>query len=149
VDPRFKYCLGIQVVAMVEGIMPRPKAHYSVVAKNHVSGERLKVELIDLPFVMGKRFRLRVNGLWARKVPTASKTSCWNRFGRGWPGASFQASRVWRVRSAPFGQSVSFSGSAEPFSLPKTTCRQHGKLPPLACDRWGGTCGSRVAPWYK
>ena len=30
--------------------MPRPKAHYSLIARNHVSGKRLKVELIDLPF---------------------------------------------------------------------------------------------------
>ncbi|MEY2508565.1 MAG: hypothetical protein QOH01_2894 [Verrucomicrobiota bacterium] len=30
--------------------MSRPKSHYSVVVKNHVSGARLKVELIDLAF---------------------------------------------------------------------------------------------------
>lgn len=54
--------------------MPRPKAHYSVVVKNHVSGEQLKVELIDLPFTDGRRFRVRVNGEWAAKVPVASKS---------------------------------------------------------------------------
>ena len=54
--------------------MPRPKAHYSLLVKNHSSGEQLKVELIGLPFVEGRRFRLRVNGQWARKVPVASKT---------------------------------------------------------------------------
>jgi len=34
--------------------MPRPKAHYSLIARNHVSGKRLKVELIDLPFSDGR-----------------------------------------------------------------------------------------------
>ena len=52
--------------------MPRPKAHYSLVAKNHATGKQLKVELIDLPFVESRRFRFRVNGQWARKVPVAS-----------------------------------------------------------------------------
>ncbi|MBA2622346.1 MAG: hypothetical protein H0U88_01815 [Chthoniobacterales bacterium] len=55
--------------------MPRPKAQYSLVVKNHFSGKQLKVEMIDLPY-MGemRRFRLRVNGQWARRVPVASKT---------------------------------------------------------------------------
>jgi len=54
--------------------MPRPKAHYSLVVKNHATGSELKVELVDLPFIDGRRFRLRVNGQWARKVPVGSKT---------------------------------------------------------------------------
>ena len=54
--------------------MPRPKARYSVAVRNHVSGEQLKGELVELPFSEGRRFRLRVNGQWARKVPVASKT---------------------------------------------------------------------------
>ncbi len=54
--------------------MPRPKSHYSMVVKNHVTGDHLKVELIDLPFVENRRFRVRVNGQWARKLPVASKT---------------------------------------------------------------------------
>jgi hypothetical protein len=33
-----------------------------MVIKNHVSGTRLKVELIDLPFATDRRFRVRVNG---------------------------------------------------------------------------------------
>jgi hypothetical protein len=45
-----------------------------MVIKNHVSGSRLKVELIDLPFAGERQFRVRVNGQWARKVPVASKT---------------------------------------------------------------------------
>ncbi len=55
--------------------MPRPKAHYSLHLKNHLTGDQLKVELIDLPFADGRRFRLRVNGRWAKKLPTGSKTT--------------------------------------------------------------------------
>ena len=54
--------------------MPRPKAHYSMHVKNHLTGDRLKVELIDLPFSENRRFRVRVNGQWATKLPVASKT---------------------------------------------------------------------------
>lgn len=63
--------------------MSRPKAHYSMVIRNHISGARLKVELIDLPFTQGRQFRLRVNGQWARKVPVASKTIVTKQV-RGW-----------------------------------------------------------------
>jgi hypothetical protein len=68
---------------MIKGLMPRPKAHYSLIARNHVSGNRLKVELIDLPFSDGRRFRLRVNGQWANKVPVASKSLVLQQV-RGW-----------------------------------------------------------------
>ncbi len=63
--------------------MARPKAHYSMVLKNHVTGDRLKIELIDLPFVENRRFRVRVNGQWARKLPVASKTIVAKKV-RGW-----------------------------------------------------------------
>ena len=63
--------------------MSRPKAHYSMVIKNHVSGARLKVELINLPFATERQFRVRVNGQWARKVPVASKTIVTKRV-RAW-----------------------------------------------------------------
>jgi hypothetical protein len=63
--------------------MSRPKTHYSMIIKNHFSGARLKVELIDLPFFQSHRFRVRVNGQWARKVPLASKTIV-TRQVRGW-----------------------------------------------------------------
>ena len=43
--------------------MSRPKTHYSMISKNHFTGDRLKVELIDLPFSPPThRFRVRVNG---------------------------------------------------------------------------------------
>ena len=55
--------------------MPRPKALYSMAVRNHETGAHLKVELIDLPFAtQTRRFRVRVNGQWARKLPVASKT---------------------------------------------------------------------------
>ena len=54
--------------------MARPKVHYSMVIKNHETGARLKVELVDLPFEESRRFRVRVNGSWARKLPVASRT---------------------------------------------------------------------------
>jgi hypothetical protein len=37
-------------------------------------GERLKVELVDLPFPRARSYRIRGNGERARKVPIASKT---------------------------------------------------------------------------
>jgi hypothetical protein len=58
----------------LKGSMPRPKAHYSMVLRNHQTEGRLKLELIDLPLATAKRFRVRVNGSWARKIPVASKT---------------------------------------------------------------------------
>jgi hypothetical protein len=63
--------------------MPRPRPHYSLVVKDHVTREQLKVELIDLPFSDGRRFRVRVNGKWARKVPVASKSLVVRQV-RGW-----------------------------------------------------------------
>jgi len=53
--------------------MPRPKARYKMVVKNNFTGD-LKIELVDVPFLENRRFRVRVNGQWAQKVPVASKT---------------------------------------------------------------------------
>ena len=58
----------------MHGSMPRPKPHYTLTVKDHASGKQLKIELIHLPFVETRRFRVRVNGAWAAKVPVASKT---------------------------------------------------------------------------
>ncbi len=69
--------------------MSRPKAHYSMAIKNHLTGAGLKVELVDLPFADGRRFRVRVNGngqrrtRQARKLPVASKTIVTKRV-RAW-----------------------------------------------------------------
>jgi hypothetical protein len=65
--------------------MPRPKAHYSVLRKNHESGEPLKLELVDLPFARATRtFCLRVNGRSAQKVPAASKTTVLRQLRTWW-----------------------------------------------------------------
>jgi hypothetical protein len=67
----------------LKGNMPRPKAHYSLVLRNHQTGGGLKLELIDLPFATAKRFRVRVNGSWAKKIPVAGKTEIMHQL-RAW-----------------------------------------------------------------
>jgi hypothetical protein len=64
--------------------MSRPKAHYSLVLKNHETREQIKLELVDLPFLGTRRFRLRVNGRWARKLPLASKTAVLRQLRSWW-----------------------------------------------------------------
>jgi hypothetical protein len=63
--------------------MPCPDAHYTLELINHETGDRLKIELIDLPFPGARSYRVRVNGEWARKVPLASKTMVTKQL-RGW-----------------------------------------------------------------
>ncbi len=64
--------------------MPRPKPHYRVIVSNLETKERLRVELIDLPFASQRSFRLRVNGKWARKVPVGSKTTVLRQLRSWW-----------------------------------------------------------------
>ena len=47
--------------------------HYTLSLVNHETGQRFKLELLDLPFPC-RRYRLRINGQWAKKLPVASKT---------------------------------------------------------------------------
>jgi hypothetical protein len=63
--------------------MALPNAHYTLELINHETGDRLKIELIDLPFPGARSYRIRVNGEWARKVPLASKTVVAKQL-RGW-----------------------------------------------------------------
>jgi hypothetical protein len=63
--------------------MSDPVPHYTLSLTNHQTGDRLKVELFDLPFPGTRSFRVRVNGQWARKVPVASKTIVAKQL-RGW-----------------------------------------------------------------
>ena len=63
--------------------MPCPDTRYTLLLINHKSGERLKIELIDLPFPGARSYRIRVNGQWARKLPVASKTMVAKQL-RGW-----------------------------------------------------------------
>ena len=60
-----------------------PDAHYTLELMNHETGDRLKIELIDLPFPGARSYRIRVNGEWARKLPVASKTMVAKQL-RGW-----------------------------------------------------------------
>ena len=63
--------------------MSDPDPHYTVLLSNHQTGERLKIELFDLPFPGARSYRVRVNGEWARKLPLASKTMVARQL-RGW-----------------------------------------------------------------
>jgi hypothetical protein len=63
--------------------MPNLDPHYTLLLSNHQSGDRLKIELFDLPFPGARSYRVRVNGEWARKLPLASKTMVAKRL-RGW-----------------------------------------------------------------
>ena len=49
---------------------------------NHQIGQRLELELIDLPFP-SRSYRLRINGAWAKKLPVASKSEVMRQL-RGW-----------------------------------------------------------------
>jgi hypothetical protein len=64
--------------------MPRPKPHYRVIVTNLETKERLRIELVDLPFTSRRSFRLRVNGKWARKVPVGSKTTVLRQLRSWW-----------------------------------------------------------------
>ncbi len=50
VHGRAAHYVGRERVEGIERAMARPKMHYSMVIKNHETGARLKVELVDLPF---------------------------------------------------------------------------------------------------
>lgn len=63
--------------------MPRPQPHYRLTLSSLETREQLKIELVNLPFAGGRSFRLRVNGRWARNVPSGSKTTVLRQL-RGW-----------------------------------------------------------------
>ena len=52
---------------------PEENVHYTLTLRNHQTGQKLKIEMIDLPFPC-RRYNLKVNGERAKKVPVASKT---------------------------------------------------------------------------
>jgi hypothetical protein len=54
-DDRLSIARQVELVTL-KGNMPRPKAHYSLLLKDHQTGERLKLELVDLPFATSKAF---------------------------------------------------------------------------------------------
>ena len=63
--------------------IPPNDTHYTLSLVNHQTGQRLKLEIIDLPFP-SRSYRLRVNGQWARKLPVASKTAVMRQLREWW-----------------------------------------------------------------
>ncbi len=61
---------------------PGDDVHYTLSLVNHETGQRLKIELVDLP-LPSRSYRLKVNGQWAKKLPVASKTAVMRQL-RGW-----------------------------------------------------------------
>jgi len=57
--------------------------HYTLTLVNHQTGQELKIEMIDLPFPC-RRYQLKVNGQWAKKVPVASKTAVMQQLRAWW-----------------------------------------------------------------
>ena len=47
---------------------------YALTLLNHQTGQKLKIEMLDLPFPC-RSYHLKVNGNWAKKLPVASKTA--------------------------------------------------------------------------
>jgi hypothetical protein len=63
--------------------MPESDVRYTLSLIDHRSGKRLKLELIDLPFP-ARRYRLRINGEWAKKVPEATKSEVMRQLRMWW-----------------------------------------------------------------
>ncbi len=62
---------------------PTSEAHYTLSLVNHQTGNKLKLEMIDLPFP-SRSYRLRVNEQWAKKMPVASKTAVLQQLRAWW-----------------------------------------------------------------
>ena len=58
-------------------------AHYTLSLVNHQTGQKLQLEMVDLPFP-SRSYRLKVNGQWAKKVPVASKTAVMQQLRQWW-----------------------------------------------------------------
>ncbi len=56
---------------------------YTLTLLNHRTGQKLKIEMIDPPFPC-RRYYLKVNGEWAKKVPVASKTGVMQQLRAWW-----------------------------------------------------------------
>jgi len=58
-------------------------AHYTLSLMNHQTGQKLQLEMVDLPFP-SRSYRLKVNGQWAKKGPVASKTAVMQQLRAWW-----------------------------------------------------------------
>jgi hypothetical protein len=56
---------------------------YTLTLLNHETGQKLKIEMFDLPFRCRSYF-LKVNGERAKKVPVASKTAVMQQLRAWW-----------------------------------------------------------------
>ena len=56
----------------------------SVQTEDFFRGKKVVNALIDLPFAASKRFRLQVNGRWAKKLPVANKTAVMRQLRTWW-----------------------------------------------------------------
>jgi hypothetical protein len=59
------------------------QGHYTLSLVNHQTGQRLKLELIDLPFP-SRSYRIKINGQWAKKLPVASKSEVMRQLRKWW-----------------------------------------------------------------
>jgi hypothetical protein len=50
---------------------------------DHQTGRRLTIELVDLPYP-ARRYRLRINGEWAKKLPEATKSEVMRQLREWW-----------------------------------------------------------------
>ncbi|HWY39505.1 MAG TPA: hypothetical protein VNX27_01800 [Chthoniobacterales bacterium] len=57
--------------------------HYTLTLLNHQTGQELKIQMLDPPFPC-RRYYLKVNGNWAKKVPVASKTAVMQELRAWW-----------------------------------------------------------------
>ena len=63
--------------------MPTARARFRISIKDQQNGETLKVELIDAPGLWGeRRYRIRLNGRPAHKVPEATLSEVFSRLRR-------------------------------------------------------------------
>jgi hypothetical protein len=56
---------------------------YTLTLLNHQTGQKLKIEIFDLPFPC-RHYYLKVNGEWAKKIPVASKTAVMQQLRAWW-----------------------------------------------------------------
>ena len=63
--------------------MPPDDVHYTLTLLNHRTEQKLIIEMIDLPFPC-RKYNLKVNGEWAKKLPSATKSDVTRRLREWW-----------------------------------------------------------------
>ncbi len=93
VHGRAAHSVGRERVEGIERGMACPKVHYSMVIKNHETGARLKVELVDLPFQES-----RASG--CESTAAGAQTAGGQQDDSAAPGARLTAQRLKKARDA-------------------------------------------------